>query len=141
MAKLIYGESKAHENVVKDKASPNGVRLIISRVRVELWRFRMGYERRYLLRRLVWTEEGDYLCGNDPTWTNEWFVGNGSEPAALRAAIAELDDYSSKAGMPHADMSEHPAYRDAAPAAVVTIESAKSEHALVPDEWVKGHRP
>lgn len=124
MAKLIYNESITYENVAKDNDSPNGVRLIVSRVRVQLWRFRLMSEHRYLLCRQVWTENGSFLNGYGPTWDNEWLVGDGSEPKALRAAIAELDDYSSKAGMLHTDMHMHPAYRDVAPAPLAVVEGA-----------------
>lgn len=124
MAKLIYSEVKNYENVTEDKASPNGVRLVESCVRVQLWRFRIGSERRFFLQRMTWLDRRDYLNGDRTIYRSEWALdGSLKESAAIRAAIEQIDEYISHNGIPHADMDCHPAYRDVSPAPLAIVEA------------------
>lgn len=124
MAKLVYSECKTFENVIADKRSPNGVKLVTSRVQIQLWRFRIGLAKRFLLCRNVWDEGNNYLNGFKANSGAEWLVNVADgESEAIRKAIGAMDDFVAFNSIPHADMADHPAYRDVAPAPLALVEA------------------
>lgn len=120
MAKLIFDDRKQAENVVRDNSSPNNVRLTELYHVVQVWRItKRGWsyttERRYIITHYGWNDRRDRDLDLPPDFNHDTLLGaNWGEAEAIRRAIHELDERVAYSSIPHADMNEHPAYRDVA---------------------------
>lgn len=97
MGKRLFSDRKRGENVVKDNNEPGGVFPTEYVHGVEVWRVKLDYRIRYVVRHYGWADQRMLDADCSPDFDREELCGrNATEAGVIRYAIGLLDDYAER---------------------------------------------